>query len=520
MSERKDWRGEIRPLLRDKGQQVSRFLGKGKRILTDTFEHAITSTGRRFATVGELVISYPVRRMDGTLISRYETRGVGLSHLEKDLRIGTKETVGRERIGLPIYVTMPLQKRPDLESRAERVVNLKVGRVPKGPNSVVKENNGTSVGKSRFTEMVGVLVIDPVTPESTYLHQMRFGIAVTDPKDVRTLHVIKDISLITSASFPRDEEKKGIRWESVTAGNIAEKLMQWVRDNSDFDIRRDFVLDALRVAAFLNSGVEDFWKTLHARHHFDLLRRLHPNVVTLAMETFITSNMPKEAIFGLNDFFRGIGQYGDWDEFVAAAREAVAQLPEGTHLSINLGLGAINHLLLATMSTVVNTDQAVRIFRKVTGTNGEDDEGDAQEGDDSLTDKILYPLQQSDPLAVLFMSPRFITQFIQFAVERYIPLIEETNEALLIATEEGLKTQKLAAEVLRDFFITIQEGLEKKLPSIRKQLRQEGGKVAIQIADEVANLLNSAADQAWRGVRSEVKEPSLLNAPKKTATLD
>lgn len=245
-----------------------------------------------------------------------------------------------------------------------------------------------------------------------------------------------------------------------------------------------------------------FWDTMHANQYFEQAMRLHPNVVALAFNVFLTSNNQQEALGVLHGFYNKIGgkECQSLKQFEALARQVVTDLPERTTLSLNLGLGAIENLLYLTSARVANAKEAAKLIQQ-----------QFKESDSELQS----PLFANDPITTLFMTPRIVSQFVQFAVERFIPAILGANQALYESVEAGLLVQKSTAEALRDFLDITRESFEKKLPAIKRQLPAASQKTAQEIADAVVAMLNQAAEQAW-GTGPHVKS---IKPPTKPFTL-
>lgn len=522
---------ELTLLLAAKKDQLLQLGTRTAQAAREFTDSLITSTQRMMFEVDDLVVSFPVLPQDGDGFGKkIKIESAPASSLED--RLGPKESkfkqftrsvsggrlilgedqeaLNRNRIGLPILVEMPLELQSGSRmKRASETGKFYTGKVPKKVKGLSREEK--IVKGHKPWETVAFLEVAPVTPDSNYLYRLRIGLGQVDIGRKETLRAIKSVPILTGNSVREAERTEAIDFslEEIMVDDVAEKVIDWVNSESDFRLRKQHVYTALQIAARLNSGVEDFWKTIHARRHFEVLMNQHPEAMALALEVFLASNQPRQAISSFNEFFAAVGrgEYKNYSEFVTAAREAVTNLPEGTGVSINLGMGSIQHLLRLTASTIINEKSAQKLFNRILGETS----GEIEESGENDTNPLLI---SADPLAVIFMTPRFITKIVAFTVQRYIPLIEETIEAYLVATEEGLKTAKKGAEALRDFNVIIRRAFEKELPKIERQLKSAGARTAGQMADKVVGILNVAADEAF-GAKPGLKQSSqeLLSPP-------
>jgi len=398
-----------------------------------------------------------------------------------------------QTIGLPIIISAPLTEQSDKPQE-----KFKTGRTTKKPQELVllnREDMDLIKNPPPGTELVTYLEVAPSSPKSTHLHKLNAGIAAVFPDKPNTLFIVKnfDIETTNTAGTNGNRPKIDLSDGVIHIDDVAETL-QAALTTSQFTVDKNTIYRMFSMAAALNTGVEDFWDTMHANQYFEQAMRLYPNVVALAFNVFLTSNNQQEALGVLHGFYNKIGakECQTLQQFEALARQVVTDLPEGTSLSLNLGLGAIENLLYLTCARVANAKEAAKLIQQ-----------QFQETDSELkingaeSDSLNNPLFAKDPITTLFMTPRIISQFVQFAVERFIPAILGANEALYKSVEAGLLIQKSTAEALCDFLTITRESFEKQLPGIKRQLPAASQKTAQEIADAVVAMLNQAAEKAF-----------------------
>lgn len=477
--------------LKDKGEKAAQGLKKAVTLSSETASNIFSISRRGLVTVDGLTVTFPVLPEKSGVVVNKKTISVRADQLENQLTLkeGDKKTekveIGRDRIGLPIIIQLPLQAKTtsivDKKAQKLRAKNHDfVGKTVSGVRKRSEEMDSKVAGPS---ENVAFLELGAVTPDNNYLHRLRFGIGAVSIAHKKTLISQKSIAIRTPNAVPQGVQSIDFSPESVVVDDVAEEIVKWVAANSSFSVSKEDVYTALTIAARLNTGMEDFWKTVHARQNFQALREQHPGVVVFALNTFLGSNQPLEALKGLNEFYAGLeqGQFKTYGDFVNGAREAAASLDPSVRLSINLGLGGIQHFMRQTASTILNKDAVQQVLNKISGSDD-----DVKDHDELLV--------SGDPLSVILMTPRFLTKIVEFTVKKYIPLVEDIIVANLEAVEEGLKTSRTQALALKDFNVRIRKAFMDHKPELDRIIDKAGAQVGDRLIDSVINTLNTAAD--------------------------
>lgn len=476
------------------------YLKETGRKITRALKEVSLGIKRLTFTVDDITVSFPTVK-DWSPYSEPQIRTATAKNLPSKLdskqpwlwRKLSGTVPENQTIGLPIIISAPLTEQGDKPQE-----KFNTGRTTKKPQELVllsREDMDLIKTPPPGTELVTYLEVAPSSPKSTHLHKLNAGIAAVFTNKPNTLFIVKnfDIETTNTAGTKGTRNKIDLSQGVIHIDDVAEAL-QTALTTTQFTVDKNKIYRMFTMAAALNTGVEDFWDTMHANQYFEQAMRLYPNVVALAFNVFLTSNNQQEALGVLHGFYNKIGgeECQSLKQFEALARQVVTDLPEGTKLSLNLGLGAIENLLYLTSARVANAQEAAKLIQS-----------QLKETDSELqingteSDSLNNPLFPKDPITTLFMTPRIVSQFVQFAVERFIPAILGANQALYESVEAGLLVQKSTAEALRDFLDITRESFERKLPAIKRQLPVAGQKTAQEIADAVVAMLNQAVEQAW-----------------------
>lgn len=483
---------------RTSGKALS-LTGRGlKSVAAASVEYAgsvYSMTRRGLVTVDGLTVTFPILPEKSGVVAKKKTISVNAEKLEDQLiqrkrdGIASEEEIGRDRIGLPIIIQLPLHPKTSsiADKKAQKLRSKNrdyAGKTVPGVRERSETKDSDILGAS---ENVAFLEVGAVTPDNNYLHRLNFGLGVVDVAHKNTLISQKSIPLRTPNAVPQGVQSIDFSPDSVVVDDVAKEIMKWVTENSCFTVAKEDIYTALTIASRLNTGMEDFWKTVHARKYFEFLLPSHPEAMVMALNIFLTSNKPREALGSLFEFYNKITrkEFDDYKAFVEGAREATAGLPEDTVLMVNLGMGPLQQLMNLTTKSILNREQAQKA---VVLAGGLDPEENTEE---------FQLLTTGDPLSTILLSPRLLSGIVKFVVEKYIPLQEAIILSNLKAVEQGLITAKAGSDAVAAFQARIRESFEKELPKIYKEIEAKGPIVAQDLADKVTGMLNTSVEEAF-----------------------